>query len=512
MDIALDAPPSPLLVELRDRATDIRLVQDTGELLYWDDRMSRPRLASAGEWRAKQRALHAEHLHDVATSADLDAAITRVEDAGDGAGSTASLEAAAMRRDLEHRRRVPRAIWAAREAASSVALAAWHEARAARSAASWLPALSTMVDEVRRYADAAGYVAEPYEACLAEWEPGIDLPTVDRCFAALLEGLRPLRRAASTDASAALPVGLTTRPLPVDVIRAIESDAVQAVGFDPARGALVPSERAFCLPLGPDDVRMTTRLYETPGIRGIHSTLHEAGHAIYAQSFARLGVPATLAQAPGLGLDEAQSRMVENAIGRSRAFATWLFGRMRVHAPAAYPDAGELSGLLRETVRAEHPLRRLGADEASYDLHVLLRMRLERALVNGTLRVAELPDAWDAASEELLGGRPVDDLDGCLQDVHWSLGQWGYFPTYTLGNVYGSQLLEQARADIGAAALDADLEASGDTRRLRDWIDEHVNRHGRAFHGRELVERVTGQPLDPEAHVRAVARRLAEAR
>lgn len=473
--------PSPALRALREVATELAIARSIGDLLYWDDRVERP--DSAAAWRAAQRGAQAGRVHDLASSPDVERAIAAVEDEDPG-----DLEARAMRRDRERLLRVPRELWSQREAVASVARAAWDRARLEDDFSVFEPHLTTMVDTMRRFADALGHVHEPYEACVDEWEPGMDTPTLDRCFEGLATSLKPLLARRHDRAKE-----LTLRHMEPAAMRALERDLLDAVGFDQSAGRVVSSTRAFCIALGPHDVRMTSRFHVTPCFRGIHSTLHEAGHAIYAQSFGRLGVPATLAQVPGLGLDESQSRMVENVVGRGRPFLRWTFDRLREHAPGAYPDADEFEAFYAEVNTADSPFRRLGTDELSYNLHILVRYRVERALINGTLEARDLPEAWRAQMQELLGVTPTNDVDGCLQDVHWSLGQWGYFPTYTLGNIYGLQLLEAAGGQL--AGLDADLER-GDTSRLRAWLDEHVNRHGRAFTGRELVERVSGRPID----------------
>jgi carboxypeptidase Taq len=472
--------PGRELQALRAVATELAVVRSIGDVLYWDDRVERPERAAA--WRAEQRAVHAGIAHDLAASDAVERAIAGVEDVDPD-----DLEARAMRRDRERLMRVPRELYARREAVASEARAAWDQARIEDDFAIFAPHLETMVDTMRAYAEAIGYEREPYEAVLAEWEPGIDLATVDAIFDELVVALQPLlahRRDAAKE--------LTLRHLDPAPMGELEARLLRAVGFDHAAGRLVESTRAFCQPLGPFDVRMTSRFHVTPCFRGIHSTLHEAGHAIYAQSFGRLGVPATLAQAPGLGLDEAQSRLVENVVGRSRPFLQWTFDQLRELAPQAYPAADEFEAFFAEVNTADSPLRRLGTDELSYNLHILVRYRVERELINGTLEARDLPEAWNEQVRALLGVSPATDVDGCLQDVHWSLGQWGYFSTYTLGNVYGLQLVEAAREQLGD--LDEDF-ARGDTSRLRGWFDEHVNRHGRAWSGRELVERVTGEPI-----------------
>jgi carboxypeptidase Taq len=485
--------PGPEVVHLRELATEIATARSIGDLLYWDDRVERPDLAAA--WRADQREAQAGLVHDLVLSDRLERAIDAVLER-----DPEDLEARAMRRERDRLARVPRALHARREAVASAARAAWDRARIDNDFAIFEPHLAEMVATVREQAESLGYEREPYEAMLDEWEPGIDLPTLDACFAELERRLRPL-----LDRRHTAPKQLTLRELDSAAMHELERRLLDAVGFDRAAGRVVESTRAFCIALGPFDVRMTSRFHVTPCFRGIHSTLHEAGHAIYAQSFGRLGVPATLAMVPGLGLDESQSRMIENVVGRSRSFLGWTFEQLRELAPDVYPDADELETFIAEVNTADSPYRRLGTDELSYNFHILLRTRVERALVNGELEARDLPEAWRAAAQDLFGVEPDNDVDGCLQDVHWSLGQWGYFPTYTLGNLYGLQLLDAAGDAL--AALDDDF-ARGDTTRLRGWMDEHVYRHGRAFSGRELVERVSGRPLSVDPLVAYLDRKF----
>jgi carboxypeptidase Taq len=488
MSTALDAAswtttPGPALAELRAIATELATARSIGDLLYWDDRVERPERAAP--WRAAQRAAQAGLVHDLVASERLARAIAAVEDV-----DATDLEARAMRRERVRLLRIPRELHARREAVASVARAAWDRARIDDDFTTFEPHLAEMVGTIREIAEAVGYEREPYEAVLDEWEPGIELGALDGLFAELEGALRPMLARRNTE-----PKELTLRTMGPEAMHELERRLLDAVGFDHAAGRVVESTRAFCIALGPHDVRMTSRFHVTPCFRGIHSTLHEAGHAIYAQSFGRLDVPDTLALAPGLGLDESQSRMIENVVGRSRPFLAWTFAQLRELAPDAYPDAAELDRFVAEVNTADSPYRRLGTDELSYNLHILLRTRVERELVNGTLEVRDLPEAWRVAAQDLLGVTPERDVDGCLQDVHWSLGQWGYFPTYTLGNLYGMQLLDAAGEAL--AGLDADL-ARGDTAALRGWMDEHVYRHGRAFTGVELVERVSGRALSVE--------------
>jgi carboxypeptidase Taq len=482
------------LAALRAQAIEVRRAEATGAVLYWDDRLARP--AGSAHWRAQQRAAHATFVHQVATSDELARAIDAVAalDAGNP-------EARAMRADLDRLRRVPATLWSERQAAASHARSAWAAARSGTATMQeWLGQLGRVVQCQQAIVEEVGYEHEPYEACLAEWEPGAQVDAVHDLVAGATRALAPLRAAVDAIVDREQLRGILHEPHGADVLAGIERAAVVALGFDLERGVVAVSERAFCLVLGPDDVRMASRMRATPGLVGIHSTLHETGHALYAQSFARLGVPATLADAPGLGIDEAQSRLVENAIGRDRPWLAWCARQL------GREDA--LDDLHLASVLCEHPDQRLGADEATYDAHILLRMELERAIINGDLYVGELPDAWAAQAQQLLGRAPTTPLDGCLQDVHWSLGQWGYFPTYTLGNIYGAQLMARAREEIGRDRIDAALEQDGGSPALEAWLDSRVRQHGRAASGAQLVAQATGAAPAIDAHVALVVERV----
>lgn len=487
VDVGTHVVPATL-EQLRGAAHELRVAASIGDVLYWDDRVHRP--VAAGAWRSVQREWLAGQLHACSTSPRLETVI----DAAEQEVGPDDLEVRAMRRDFRRARLLPAGFTGRFEAAASHARAAWDDARRRSDYAVFEPHLARMCDLARESAEHLGYEHEPYDALLETWEPGADAAWVSGIFDELHERLVPLLAHRPHGARE-----VVLRPLTDGARHAVEQEVLEAVGFDDQRGRIVPSSRAFCIALGPDDVRMTTRFHETPWLKGIHSTLHEAGHATYAQAFARLGVPATLAAAPGLGLDESQSRLVENVIGRGRAFSEWLLGRLMHHAPEAYGSADELDLLYRDMNVAEHPCRRLGTDELSYNLHVLIRFRLERAMVNGELEAAALPEAWSDAMQSTLGVRPGSDTDGCLQDVHWSLGQWGYFPTYTLGNVYCMQLMQAARAEV--ADIDGEIARTGGSPSLRAWLDDRVLRHGRRHTGRELVELVTGRAVAVDALV-----------
>jgi carboxypeptidase Taq len=236
----------------------------------------------------------------------------------------------------------------------------------------------------------------------------------------------------------------------------------------------------------------------------LFGTIHEAGHGIYEQAFHRLGLPATIASAPGLGMHESQSRGYENVIGRSAPFWEHWYPTLQATFPEATKGV-DLDAFVRQVNTAKRSFIRVEADELSYNLHLAVRFELERAMVNGDLSVAELPEAWNATFEKWFGIRPNSNVEGVLQDVHWSGGMFGYFPTYTLGNVYAAQFTEAARTDLPNWD---DLLRAGDYAPIVAWFDEHVYRHGAAYTGREFVQRITGGPVDVAPLVRYLESRF----
>ncbi len=477
---------SPALDQLRSAFRQVAIVESIGGVLYWDDRVARA--SAAGAWRAEQRGFIAGLHHDALTSVDLKRAL---ESAVDEVGADHP-EVRAVSADIDLADRLPAGFSSRFAEAASHARSAWAEARRDATKGDFsvfLPELEKILDLARESAEHFGYVDEPYDALCGLWEPGVNARVINDLFTDLAEQLEPLKSLIPSEGKQ-----IMMRPLDDDGRRSLERDVLDAVGFDSAAGCVVDSDRAFCHTLGPRDVRMTTRFHQTSWLKGLHSTLHEAGHAIYAQSFARLGVPHTLARAPGLGADESQSRLVENFIGRSRGFSDWLADRLVEGFPGIYRD-GDADALYVGMNTAEHPCRRLGTDEVTYNFHIFLRFDLERRMINGELSAKDLPEAWGAASEKYLGVRPDNDFQGCLQDVHWSLGQWGYFPTYALGNIYAAQLLAAANRALPGNIIDVEMRQSGGSASLRAWLDEHFNRYGRTFTSWKTVEHATNEPV-----------------
>jgi carboxypeptidase Taq len=342
----------------------------------------------------------------------------------------------------------------------------------------------------RQQADALGYEQCRYDALLDEYEPEELTANVAPVLAGLRAQLVPL--AAEIQQSGRRPnVALLHGRFPIDVQESFGRRAAAAIGFDFARGRLDVTAHPFCTQLGPNDHRITTRYDERFLNAAFFGILHEAGHGVYEQGLppGQYGLP--LGEAVSLGIHESQSRWWENFVGRSRAFWTHFYPL----AQASYPEA--LAGVpLDEFYFAVNEVRpsliRVEADEATYNLHILVRFELEQALLEGDLNTADLPAAWNDMYRQQLGVLPANDQVGVLQDVHWSAGLIGYFPTYALGNLYAAQFFAQAESDMPDLG---EQFARGEFHTLLGWLREKIHRHGQRYSAPELIRRATGQPL-----------------
>jgi carboxypeptidase Taq len=496
--------PYPLLLrELRE----IALLKSVSSLLSWDEQTQMPPRGAAH--RADEAALLAKLAHERFTSgrtgellAGAEADLTDAERRGD---SDAAANVRETRRSFDRARKLPTALVEELSRTEVLAQQAWADARKRSDFGAFEPWLTKTLDLKRQQAACIGYAAdgEPYDALLDEYEPGETAAGITRVFESLRGPLVDLigRIGASPRKT---PSHLLNRHFPAAAQERLAREAAAAAGFDFSAGRLDVSVHPFCLDLGPGDVRITTRYHEDDFADAFFGVLHETGHALYEQGImsAHFGTP--LGEAVSLGIHESQSRMWENFVGRGRAFWKWWLPRARQAFPQALGDVGE--GDWYTAVNDVRPsLIRTEADETTYNLHVLLRFDLERAMLRGELGAGDVPSAWNEKMRQYLGLAPPDDARGCLQDIHWSGGAVGYFPTYTLGNLYAAQFFERARSDVGD--LDGMIGA-GNFAPLLAWLRDRIHRHGKRYTARRLVKQVTGAELSADPllrHLRAKA-------
>jgi carboxypeptidase Taq len=480
-------------LELLHRAREHTLLGSCAGLLEWDEDVSMPE--GGGEHRAEQQALLARLLHAQATDPRLGDLLAEAEarlGPRVSAGDPVAVNLRELREEYEKARLVPASLVEDLARVTTLSYEAWRSARERRDARVFLPWLGRVVSLKQAEADCLARGRDRYDALLDEWEPGLTWAILGPMLARLRETVGPLLDRA-IDRAGSLP-GILTRPADLRVQTEIAHELAEWLGFDFACGRLDQAMHPSTIRVGPGDVRLTTRFRPDAFTVGVFTTLHELGHGLYEQFLPGEHFGAPVGEAPSLGLHESQGRLVENHLGRSRAFWQHLWPRV---APRFGVGFGDLTA--DDVWRAvNHPRRaasRTSADELSYDLHIHARVDLERALVGGTLAASDLPGTWAEVYRRLLGVTPPDDVTGCLQDSHWAEGMFGFFPTYTIGNAIAAQLMQQLRFE--APDLDVAV-AAGDAQPLLVFLRERVHRLGSLYSTGELVERATGAPLSIE--------------
>ncbi len=405
---------------------------------------------------------------------------------------------------LAHRReraeRVPESLVREVSEASSEALAVWTDARERGDWSALRGPLARLVQLKRLEADAISDGQDAYDALLDQYEPGARGAELAPAFAALTERLGPLVTAGIAQTAEPLPERRWPRPAQLQLAH----DIAELIGFNLAEGRIGEALHPFSSSSGFGDVRFATRVDEFNPISNVLSVLHEAGHAMYEQGFGAALAHSALWDAPSLGSHEAQARFWENHVGGTLAFWQVIEPRMRELFPESMRGLGARD-FHAATATVRPSLIRVEADEVTYNLHIVLRFELERALIAGDLEIADLPEAWDARMKELLGIVPSSPADGVMQDVHWPSGLFGYFPTYTLGNLYAAQLA--AAVDTELAGLEAAI-ADGAFGRILRFMRDRVHRHGALYPTAELMTRATGVPLSADTLIAHLERRM----
>lgn len=485
-------PPADAYAELVRMARDVAVLGSCSAVLGWDQQTYMPKAGAAH--RGEQLALLAKLAHEHATDPAIGDRLAAVE-GSDLVADPDSVPAANVR-ELRHAydraTKLPARLVEELARVTTAAQEAWQEARAKNHFPTFRPHLEKILALKREEADAVGHGGERYDALLDEYEPGTTAADVRGVFAELSRELVPLIGKYSRPASAP-GSNVLTRDYPVDRQRWFAESAAAAIGFDFAAGRLDTTTHPFCSPFGPGDCRLTTRYNPKFFNEAFFGVLHEAGHGMYEQ-----GLPAEHFGTPvgshcSLGIHESQSRFWENQVGRGRPFWDHFFPRLKQAFPGVADDVSA-DDFFRAINVVRPSFIRVEADEATYNLHVVLRFELEVDLLSGNLAVADLPGAWNERFAKLLGLTPSTDANGCLQDIHWAFGGIGYFPTYTLGNLYAAQFSDAATRELGADALTAAIRA-GDFAPLKGWLRERIYRHGRRFRAAELCRRATGRPL-----------------
>jgi carboxypeptidase Taq len=484
------------LQELKERLAVVSDLHSTAALLGWDQQTYMPPKGAAA--RAEQLAtierLAHEHFTDPAVGGLLN-------DLADAAAKLPydSDEASLIRvtrRDYDKAKRLPAAYVEELSRTTSIAFEAWHQARKESNFKMFQPHLEKIVELKMREANYLGYQDRIYDALLDEYEPEMTSAQVETIFAPLKKDLTALV-AAIAKKSSKVSDAVLHRTYAEKKQWDFGIQVIQRLGFDLQSGRQDKSVHPFTTGFALNDVRITTRVDEKFLPSMLFGTIHEAGHAMYDMGYRPELDRTPLGGGASLGVHESQSRLWENVVGRSRGFWKFWFPRLREVFPRQLADQ-RVESFYRAINRVSPSYIRVEADEVTYSLHIMLRFELENMLMEGKLKAADVPEAWNAKMKEYLGIVPPNDALGCLQDVHWSYGSIGYFATYSLGSMFAVQLWEQALKDI--PSLPAQIE-KGEFANLLGWLRTHLHTHGRKFTLDELARKITGEPLQSKSYV-----------
>ena len=487
--------------ELLARLKDIDLISQIGGLISWDQEVLMP--PKAAVLRAEQLAWISKTGHEKLTDQRIGVLISQLE-SENGLDDVEMANVRLARESYDRATKLPTEFVEEMAKHRSRAQISWTEARASDDFSIFRDDLAKAVELARAKADYLGYDALRYDALLDLYETGLTVERVDPLFAGLRENVAPLIRAVMDRGRRPDISWIENNSWPQEAQEKLSHSVAEAIGFDFGAGRRDASTHPFCGGPNPDDVRWTTRYNESDPFGSLYGSMHETGHGTYEQGRGRDLDFQPAGQANGLGVHESQSRLWENQVGRSREFCEWALPLWKECFPENMEGVG-VEELWQAVNLVEPSLIRVEADEATYNLHIMIRYEIEKMLIGGDLEVDDLPDAWDEMYEEFLGIRAPNRALGVLQDIHWSMGAFGYFPTYTLGNLYAAQLLEAARDDLP----DHDSQIKrGDFQPLLDWMRSKVHNRGSILMPAELIEEATGDSPSPDAFVRYLGSKI----
>lgn len=488
--------------------TYIRTLSGIQQLLEWDQETYMP--SGAAEIRSSQIETLSGIIHEAQTGKKFTTALTKLIDLKTGTLKGKNLsndQKTALkewRREYIKEKALPKKFVTEMAKLTSQSLVAWREAKQNNTFKTFAPFLKEMIKMKRKQAKFLGYQDHPYDALLDLYEPGATTKEVNTLFSSLKTSINTLLKkiAAKKQVDDRFLNGKFAAEKQIEFSKKL----LQDMGYDFAHGRLDFSAHPFSTASHPTDSRITTRIHPTSLINCISTVLHEAGHSLYEMGLPQEDYGSPLGQYISLGVHESQSRWWETRIGQSKPFWKHYLPLLKKAFPGKL-DEVSLEVFYKAVNKVEPSFIRVDADEVTYPLHVILRFELERALIEGSLEVEDIPKAWNGKMKELLGITPKNDSEGCLQDVHWAMGGFGYFPTYTLGNLYAAHLFETFAKDH------PDWEkrlAKGELHFIVKWLKDAIHKHGRRYTSHELLKAVTGKKFTSEAYIRYLESKYAE--
>ncbi|MEF3302948.1 carboxypeptidase M32 [Paenibacillus sp. GYB003] len=482
-----------LLPSFRSYVKKMKSYGEALDVMYWDLRTGAPR--KGVEARSEVIGELSAEMFKMSVSDEMGRYLERLSEpaAFERLGSVDRKLVEECRKEYDRSKKIPPDKYQAYVVLTSQAESVWEEAKEKADFAMFRPYLEKIVAANLEFVELWGYEGHRYNTLLDMYEPGMTVQKLDRIFADVREKLVPLVSAIQRSNNEP-DTSFLNETFDVRQQKAFSLYILKELGYDFEAGRLDESVHPFATGLNPGDVRITTRYLPGDVTSALFGTIHECGHALYEQNISKELIGTPLCSGTSMGIHESQSRFWENMIGRSRTFWDRYFPKLK----ELYPDRFQgvsVDSFYRAINRVQPSLIRIEADELTYNLHIMIRYEIEKALFGGSLQVADLPSYWNEKYKEYLGVEPAHDGEGVLQDVHWAGGSFGYFPSYSLGNMYSAQIRRTMERQLGD--LD-DLIAGGHFAAIKDWLVERIYRHGKLLTPDEIVEGVTGEPLNPE--------------
>lgn len=484
--------------ELAQKAADLN---NAAAVLGWDQETYMPPKGYA--FRGRQLATLATEAHKISTGEEYGQVLQELSakvDLTDVQVRNVQLSF----EDYEKASKLPASFVDEVTQASSSCLNAWMNARKQNDYALYGPELDKMIALKKQQAQLYGFVQHPYDALMDDYEKGATVAKLDAVFGMVKEALPPLLRQIA--AAPQVNDAFFSKHYPKEAQWDFSLDVLRSIGYDFEAGRQDYAEHPFTTTFSPTDVRVTTRVNEQDLASMLWSSIHEGGHALYEQGLPETQYGMPLGAAASLGIHESQSRLWENCVGRGIPFWKHFYPRLKMRFPEQLGDVAE-SDFYKGMNRVAPSLIRTEADELTYHFHVMIRYEIEKGLIDGSLNTTDLPALWNAQYEQYLGVRPPDNLSGILQDVHWSHGSFGYFPTYSLGSFYAAQFYEEAVKQL--PRLEEHIE-NGRFTELLQWLRTNIHQHGRRYNSDELCLRVTGTGLDFSCFLRYVQKKYGD--
>lgn len=479
---------------------DTRLLRSISNLLDWDQETYMPPMASG--IRGEQLKLLAGIIHKGQVSSTFTNALSKLINIQTGkvkADSLSSAQKAALkewRKDYLQAKALPKRFVEDFAKLTSQSMHIWHHAKKQNAFNQFAPFLEKIIEMSRQKADLLGYKKHPYNALLDNYEPGMTIAEYDPLFSQLRVSIVKLLK--KIMATQKVDDSFLFGKFPEEQQWRFNQVLLKGLHYDLNKGRIDQSGHPFSSAAHPTDSRITTHIHTDSLMSNIFAVLHETGHALYEMGLPAEQYGSPLGEPVSLGIHESQSRWWETRIGHSKAFWKYYLPILQEHFKDQLKGVS-LDKFYQAINKVTPSFIRIEADEVTYSLHVILRYELEKALIEGSLKVRDIPIAWNEKMRELLGIVPSSNSEGCLQDIHWSMGAFGYFPTYTLGNLYGAHMFEAFEKEH------KDWEkrvAQGDLLFIKEWLNTNVHQHGKRYSSLELLKRITGKPFTADAYIK----------